>query len=64
MTRHERTAYFERIVELRAAYGSRSRDDRSAVISIAEAIEHAEHELSAACASAAQSVPDDTRPRA
>ena len=47
MSRFERTQYFERLVELHVAYAMQGDDDRTSVMTIAEAIAWVESELAA-----------------
>ena len=42
MGRYERRIYFERLMDLRAAYATRGQLDRVGVVSVAEAIEFCE----------------------
>lgn len=63
MSRSERTAYFERLVALRAGYGAAA-DDRHAVLSIADAVRYAEAIMTAVELDAEPWVagPDDAAP--
>ncbi|MFL5719572.1 MAG: hypothetical protein ACJ778_03735 [Chloroflexota bacterium] len=51
MFRYERANYFERLVELHLAYAMRGDDDRTAVMTIDEAIAWVEAEMTAPTAS-------------
>jgi hypothetical protein len=51
MSRYERRIYFERLVELRQAYAVLGDDDRTAAMTIDEAVAWAERELGATYAS-------------
>ena len=48
MTRYERSTFFNRLLELQAAYAHRDASDRTPGMTVAEAIAFAEHVLATA----------------
>ena len=59
MSRYERTMFFNRLVELRAAYASRSVDDQRSAMTVDEAIAFVEQAMADSVAATTTDQPRD-----